>query len=123
MISDRIKLLRTTLKLNQEAFGKKLGVSNTAISKLETAERNVTDQMMLVICNAFDVNRTWLETGEGDMFVFVSKDEEFDRLCTEIQLSDDNFLKGIMRSYWKLPDEHKKIIQDMLKSALDYETK
>lgn len=46
-MNERIKLLRKTfLKLNQENFGKRLGVTNAAISKIEAGINQVTDQMV-----------------------------------------------------------------------------
>ena len=39
-MGSRIKTLRKTLKLSQRDFGYKIGISDTAVSKLESGERN-----------------------------------------------------------------------------------
>lgn len=67
-MNERVKILRKSLKLSQEAFGKKLGVTGAGISKIESGDRNLTTQMLLLICQQFGVNSYWLETGEGEMF-------------------------------------------------------
>ena len=61
---ERIRELRKELGLTMEKFG----VGKTAISKIENGERNLTDQMTLSICREFNVNGTWLRTGDGEMF-------------------------------------------------------
>ncbi|MGL5512744.1 MAG: helix-turn-helix domain-containing protein [Sporomusa sp.] len=68
-MNERLKLIRKTLSLNQAEFGGRLGVTPTAISRIEKGERSLTDQMFLAICREFNVNESWLRTGNGDMFV------------------------------------------------------
>ena len=76
MENERIRHLRKEiLKISQEEFGKKLGVTKVAISMIESGDRGVTDQMRLAICNVYHVNEQWLRTGEGDMFMPDPKDE------------------------------------------------
>lgn len=67
-MNDRVKIIRKSLKLSQESFGKKLGVTGAGISKIESGDRNLTPQMVLLICQLYKVNKSWLETGEGEMF-------------------------------------------------------
>lgn len=59
-----------------EKFGEPLGVGKTAISNIEKGNRNLTDQMAISICREFNVNETWLRTGEGEMFIELSRDEQ-----------------------------------------------
>lgn len=67
-MNERVKILRKSLNLSQEAFGKKLGVTGAGISKIESGDRNLTAQMLLLIRQQFGVNPNWLESGEGEMF-------------------------------------------------------
>ena len=53
-MNDRIKSLRKTLGLSQREFGKKIGISDTAVSKLESGERNPSEQTLLSICREFN---------------------------------------------------------------------
>ncbi len=77
-MNQRIKQIRQDPKINlsQEAFGKKIGVTAAAISRLESGERNITDKIVISICRDFGVNERWLRTGEGEMFVHKSMDEQ-----------------------------------------------
>lgn len=56
------------IKLSQEKFGHKVGLSKYAISGFENGNRSVTDRTITDICREFNVNEHWLRTGEGEMF-------------------------------------------------------
>ncbi|MCQ5129106.1 helix-turn-helix domain-containing protein [Butyricicoccus faecihominis] len=122
-MGERIREIRQALKLNQAQFGKRLGVTNTAISKLEHNENQLTDQMLIVICEIFNVNEIWLRTGEGEMFVELTPDEEFAALCGEISCSNDDLTKKALRSYWKLDENGKAIIQQLIKTLSEQNSK
>ena len=70
---ERVKEIRKSLNLTMEAFGRKVGVQKSAISKIEKGEVNVTDQMTKSICREFNVNYDWLEYGTGEMYSDLPK--------------------------------------------------
>lgn len=65
-VNSRIKELRTRLKLTQEEFGEKIGLSKSGISNIENGTRNVSSRHIKLICNVFNVNESWLTTGIDD---------------------------------------------------------
>ena len=67
-INHRIKQLRKHCKLNQDDFGKRIGLKHGAISKMEKPGNTVIDQNIRLVCDTFNVSEDWLRTGEGDMF-------------------------------------------------------
>ena len=67
-MNERLKQIRKTLSLSQEAFGSKLGVTGPGISKIESGDRNLTEQMTRAVIREFNVNEHWFRTGEGEMF-------------------------------------------------------
>lgn len=67
-MKDRIHNLRKRLGLSQTAFGERIGLKKSAISKLESGAYELTDQSVLIICREFGVNMDWLRNGEGEMF-------------------------------------------------------
>lgn len=113
-LNNRLKLLRNWLKLSQEEFGKKLGVTKTAISKLENGERNITDQMMLSIIREFSVNESWLRSGEGNMFVEVPPEDEYFKAAAEISKANDKLGMQILIEYWKLDEQGKRLLKDFI---------
>ena len=83
-MQNRIKSLRATLGLNQTEFGSKLGVKQTTVAGWETGNRTISDQVILSLCREFNVNETWLRTGEGSMFRQQSRDEEMAALMGQL---------------------------------------
>lgn len=110
---DNLRTLRKELGLSQDEFGKRLGVSNTAISKLEKSERNLTEQMALSICREFRVNYYWLTKGELPIFVGTPANV-VDEIAEDYNL--DDFDKKIIEKYLELSEEQRCVIKTYLKS-------
>lgn len=113
-MQERFRELRKALGLSQDDFGRKLGVTRGVITNIELGKVPPKDLFVSLVCDTFGVNRTWIETGEGEMFNDLSPDAAFERLCTEIAASDDEFLKRAMRAYWGLSDDRKKMVWDFI---------
>lgn len=67
-MNERIKAIRKSANLNQTDFGAKLGITFSAVSTIESGKNNPSEQTIRAICSEFNVNRTWLETGEGEPY-------------------------------------------------------
>lgn len=95
---ERIKDVRNSLGLTLEKFGEKLGVTKTAISRIEKGERSLTEQMTKSICREFSVDYMWLTTGEGEMFVESDDDffERIDRILAGENESRKNMIKTLL---------------------------
>ena len=64
-MKDRLRLVRKDLKLTQADMGQALGCSQTAYAKYESGMVIPDKPMRMLICEKFNVNESWLETGEG----------------------------------------------------------
>lgn len=115
-MENRIKELRKTLGLNQTDFGTRVGVKQTTVAGYEGGARVPIDAVIASICREFNVNEHWLRTGEGEMFIPVSQDEEFIQMMTDIEVSNDDRIKKLISAYWKLPDEKKAVIWELIDS-------
>ena len=95
---ERIKDVRNSFGLTLEKFGEKLGVTKTAISRIEKGERSLTEQMTKSICREFSVDYMWLTTGEGEMFVESDDDffERIDRIMAGENESRKNMIKTLL---------------------------
>lgn len=91
---ERVREIRKSLKMTMEAFGNKVGVQKSAISKIEKGEVNLTDQMAKSICREFNVNEHWLRTGEGDMRLPPDRKTEITRFMNQLQQEDDHSFKN-----------------------------
>lgn len=65
----RIKELRKELKLNQTEFAEAIFLKRAIISHYENGVNIPTNSIIAHICNAFNVNKDWLLTGKGEIFI------------------------------------------------------
>lgn len=113
-MNDRIKLLRETLGMSQEAFGGKIGITRAAISNIEKGTRNMSEQTIKSICREFNVNYAWLMEGVGDMFSDLPE-TLIDEVAEEYELDDLD--KLLVKRYMQLPPEKRKVIKEYLESV------
>ena len=115
-MNERIKQLRKELGLTLEKFGERLGVSKVAISLIENGKNALTDQMFKSICREFNVNENWLRTGEGEMFVQKTLDDEIASFIQTIQLEkDDSFKKKFIKMLSSLDEADWTKLETMFK--------
>lgn len=63
-MKDRIKKIRLDANMTQEEFGKAIGATRGMVTTYEKGTLPTLSTRML-ICQRFNINETWLETGEG----------------------------------------------------------
>ena len=113
--SERVKEIRKTLGLTMEKFGEKLGVGKTAISNIESGNRNLTEQMSKAICREYNVNYDYLMYGEGEMFDDLPQ-TIVDELCAQYDLND--FDKALVEMYVSLPAGSRERIKEYMKQLV-----
>ncbi len=118
-MNERLKQLRKSLSLSQEAFGSKLGVTGPAVSKIESGDRSLTEQMALSIIREFNVNEEWLRTGEGEMFRPISQEDEFMRAATELRIGKEEGAMQALIEYWKMDPDQRKLIKNFILSIAE----
>lgn len=104
-MNERIKELRTMLGLSTEKFGARVGVTRSAISRIENGVVNVTEQMQKSICREFNVSEEWLRTGAGEMFNDLSQDEELAYIVGQALPQADDFVKDTFIALGRLSQE------------------
>lgn len=65
---ERIRAIRNHFDLTLEKFGERIGMKKSSLSQLENGVNSLTEQTLKSICREFNVNETWLRTGNGEMF-------------------------------------------------------
>jgi len=115
-MNERVIKLRKELGLSMEKFGKEIGVTRSAINKIEKGANNLTEQMALSICRTFNVNYFWITEGKGDMFT-----DEPENLVDEIaeNYNLDELDKKIIKKYLELNSEQRKVIKEYFKSIFN----
>lgn len=112
-MNERLKILRNLLGLTLEEFGKRVGVTRSAIGRIEKGERKVTEQMALSICREFRVNYYWLTEGEGDVFI-GTPESIVDEIAEDYGL--DEMDKKIIEKFLELSPEKRQVLKEYLKS-------
>lgn len=65
----RIIELRNTLNLTQKAFAEKIGYTQGGLCDIEHNRCQVSDRVIILICQTFNVNEEWLRFGtRGNVF-------------------------------------------------------
>lgn len=75
-MNERIKALRKHLKISQDTFGRRIGITGASVSRIESGENEPSPQTIAFICKEFNVSETWLRSGVGDMFKASSSEAE-----------------------------------------------
>ena len=105
-MQNQIKELRSHVGLNQTDFGARIGVRQSTIAGWETGQRIPPDSAIVSICREFHVDEHWLRTGEGEMFIQISRDQEImDFVADTMQDDKDNFRRRFLLALSRLPEE------------------
>lgn len=124
-MNTRIKELRKTVEMTQDAFGQLIGVKKTAISEIESGKNKVSNQIINSILktkwdNHGYVNEEWLRTGEGMMFQEVTIDEEIADFIGKIQMTDENnFKKRLISLLARLDEDDWLVLEKMAREMAE----
>ena len=81
---ERFKAARKALGLTQVEFAEKLGMTQAGVSAIESGRVKTSDRMIQILSNTFNINAEWLRTGEGEMLVEPSEDEQLAQFVGEV---------------------------------------
>ena len=116
-MDERLKELRKELRLTQQAFADRLGVKRNTVATYETGKSNPSDAAVL-ICREFHVNEEWLRTGNGEMFVKETPDEEFMRMAKAVASGDteaDRVIRKTLMYFYEMDDLGRKTLMNFAK--------
>ncbi len=68
MIYERLKILLKELGISQRQFAMKINLDAGYFSRIMQGKVNPPSRILLLIENIFNVNKNWLENGEGEIF-------------------------------------------------------
>ena len=123
-MNERLRILRKRLGMSQEAIGEKLGVTKTAVSKMELGTYQITDTMVKLLCSKFNVNEDWLRTGSGgEDNMFIPDDAlKYIKMGKAARTPNEfrEFLVQIMES---LPDEYCDFLYEEFKRFAENQAK
>ena len=102
-VNERLKTLIDTLGMKRKEFSARLGLSQPFVSELCSGAKQPSDRTIRDICEEFNVNETWLRTGEGDMINEVTRDEQIaDFVGDVLRERDDSFRRRFVSALSRL---------------------
>lgn len=103
-MKDRIKKIRKELDLTQQGFAEKIGTTANVLTNYETGRRNPSASVINNICKTFDVNETWLRTGEGEMLVQRTRNQVITDFLGDLIIEDATFKKRLIEALAELDE-------------------
>lgn len=101
-MNERIKQVRIMKGLNQFEFAERIGISQSALQKLEYGTNHPRENTLQRISTEFHVSRLWLEEGIEPMLIEA---ETADEMIDEKLAHGSEFAKALLRVIAKMPDE------------------
>ncbi|BDC03438.1 helix-turn-helix domain-containing protein [Clostridium perfringens] len=121
-MKERIKKIRKDKKLSQVEFGNKLSVSRDAIANIECGRVDPKPLFINHLCDVFNVNREWILTGNGNMYIVPKKERELADLIYELSKSDSRIYKSVS-ALAQLDDEYLVLIENLITGLLETKIK
>lgn len=119
IVNERIKELRLTLGLTQQAFADKLKTSRSNIANYEVCKNSPSDAVISLICEKFDVNEDWLRNGVGEMFKERLPQDEVASYVEDLLESDGNpfyeVIIGMMKAYHEMDETSRQAALEFLR--------
>lgn len=81
---QRFKEIRKALNMTQTAFGIEIGKKLRTIQDYETNKRVITESVVILLKEKFNVNIDWLRTGHGSMFL----ENKQDKIINKVQIKN-----------------------------------
>lgn len=104
-MNERIAIVRKHFGLSQNEMADRLGLSRNFISLMENGNRAPSDRTISDICREFGVDRVWLETGAGEPFRPVDRDEQIAAILSRAIAGNATARDRLIRAFSQLPDE------------------
>lgn len=101
-IGYRIGMIIEKSNCKKVVFAERLKIDQSYVSQLVSGKRSPSERLIESICREFNVNRAWLETGEGEMMA-ETQSRTLDRIAARYGKSD--ILRSVLDVYANLTDD------------------
>lgn len=95
---ERVKEIRKALGLTLEKFGNEIGLKKNSVSQIENGVNELTEANLMAICRADWhgnlVNENWLRTGDGKMFLSMTRSDELAKMTTDLFKGEESSFKS-----------------------------
>ncbi|WP_191440476.1 helix-turn-helix domain-containing protein [Anaerotruncus colihominis] len=114
-MNERIKQIRRLLDLTQQEFADRIKVKRNTVATYELGRSEPSDAAISLICKEFNVNERWLRTGEGEMFLQMTRDEEIAAFIGgALAKETDSFKKRFISMLARLKESDWEVLERMV---------
>lgn len=118
-IGERIRHLRKNeLKMTQDDFASKIDISRSNIGNIEIGRIAVTERIIASICREFNVSEEWLRTGNGEMFIPLTRDQLITDFAADLIMEDNTFKKRLVEALAKLDENEWEVLEKLAESLI-----
>ncbi len=113
-MNTRMIEIRKNLGLTQTGFGESIGATRAMIASYEAGKVVPDKPIIMLICEKFHVNQTWLETGEGEPYkvspnysilraldAMPALRDAFEELLPKLTVQDMKTINGLLEKFKK----------------------
>lgn len=118
--SKRLSVLIDAIGIKKTAFADKINVSQAFVSQMCSGVKQPSDRTISDICREFNVNRNWLEKGEGtEMFIKLNRSDEISTFVGEILSGDIDFRGRLIAALAKLTPDQWKLLEQVADNLME----
>ena len=114
-MKDRIQAIISAKQIKKVEFARRLNLSQPFVSELCSGKGQPSERTILDICREFDVNETWLRTGEGEMLITLTRSQEIsDFIGRVLKGEDDTFKRRLVAMLARLDESDWEVLEKMV---------
>lgn len=115
-MNERLKELRKSLNLTQQAFADRIGIARGNIGAYEVGKNAPSDAVISLICKEFNVNEEWMRYGTGDMFVHLNRQQKIAQFSADLFRSEEESFKSrLIMALAELDEEDWVVLEQIAK--------
>ena len=119
-IGGRIGMLIQKLGIKKVEFATALKIDQSYVTQLVNGRRNPSERLIDDICREYKVNENWLRTGEGEMFVSPSADDEISDLIGKLLFNETpSFKKRLIVALSRLDERDWEALEKLVQNLKD----
>lgn len=119
-VGARIRQVRKTYRLTQQAFADQLGLKQNTIATYEIEKTTPSDRTLTDICRVFHINEAWLRTGEGEMLQAPAPRTEGEELAAFLGevVGENSFRSRLISALSRLSDEDWAVLERLARDLV-----
>lgn len=114
-VADRISAVIKHLGLTKTDFAAKINLSQSYTSQICSGDRIPSDRTILDICRVFDVSERWLRTGEGEMMVQRTREQEITDFMADLLKGEPDFRRRFISVLARLDDDQWRLLEEKIR--------